>query len=551
MDGIEAFEGAGTRPDKAVAVAANTSLKPSPPAIHTDEMGSSDPLINPLSSVSGGCSVNGTDLVCTAVNGGFPSVGCRGFPVSRGKWYYECKVISAGCVQVGWVDCAYVGGADMGQGVGDDAHSWAYDGWRMYLWHEICADWGGKWDVGDVVGCAADLDARTLSFYLNGCGVEVDMGLAFVDIDFCGGLYPCVSFNRGESVRFNFGSPGSPFAFPPPPGYQPYAAHIAAVVGWTREVAGTVRDDRLRRLLAVSVPCDVDVTDADAPEWHNGFKTDGPSDRKGPPTGAAATKGSKRTRSALLDGLDEGTACFLEDAVEESQGEKDFTWSKRYFPRDDNYSPAARPGAESRQLRLPSANALPVSRLPKDRGGLLQQLKEVSRDLCVLYARMSVLRILVGYSRLADKQKKSGLLEILLGAVGAVDSRIRPDDGEERSVVSDTEGAIGRGDQSPALLDSLLLLIRLCSHTTSRTRIYLQICNSLPSVSSLPVSMGSVLSVGGGPFLDELRVPLSEVRSVVIPMTGCLSTHLRVLMQPLLFYSYNPFRVDDNFPSFF
>jgi hypothetical protein len=44
-----------------------------------------------------------------------------------------------------------IGSSDAGQGVGDDRHSWAYDGWRIYLWHETCAEWGARWAPGDVV----------------------------------------------------------------------------------------------------------------------------------------------------------------------------------------------------------------------------------------------------------------------------------------------------------------------------------------------------------------------------------------------------------------
>lgn len=182
--------------------------------------------VNPLSTVSGSSEVRDSDLTCTALNGGFPSVGCRGFPVFKGKWYFELKVHTAGCVQVGWVDSAYDGGADIGEGVGDDSHSWAFDGWRMYLWHELSSEWGAKWSPGDVVGCAVDLDSRSMSFFLNGLGEEIDMGLAFSSVEVSGGLYPCASFNRGEVIQFNFGS--SPFAFDPPEGYLPYVQHVHA-----------------------------------------------------------------------------------------------------------------------------------------------------------------------------------------------------------------------------------------------------------------------------------------------------------------------------------
>lgn len=192
-----------------------------------DEEDDEEPKVSPLQLVSGNAILS-KDLTCGTQGGGFPSVGCKDFPVSQGKWYYEVKVISAGCVQVGWATTSYKGDADGGQGVGDDSESWAYDGWRSYLWHVVSAKWGARWKAGDTVGCAIDLDARTMSFYLNGLGEEIGMGLA---VDFSHenrniSVFPCVSFNRNESVKFNFGD--TPFIGRIPNGYLPYSEAIKA-----------------------------------------------------------------------------------------------------------------------------------------------------------------------------------------------------------------------------------------------------------------------------------------------------------------------------------
>ncbi|RYG70468.1 hypothetical protein EON64_00055 [archaeon] len=186
------------------------------------------PVFNPLVMVSGSCDIR-PDLTCSTQSG-FPSVGCRSHPISSGKWYYELTVHTAGCVQVGWAATGYQGAADNGQGVGDDLFSWAFDGWRTYLWHETCVEWGTRWAPGDVVGCAVDLDNRTMSFFLNGFGEEVGMGLAFTQFDASYDLhlelFPCASFNRNEKVKFNFGS--TPFRYEPPPGYRPYLDNMNA-----------------------------------------------------------------------------------------------------------------------------------------------------------------------------------------------------------------------------------------------------------------------------------------------------------------------------------
>lgn len=75
--------------------------------------------LNPLIVISG-CGQVKPDLTCLcAPNGaGFPSIGCRNYPVKAGKWYYELTVLTAGCVQVGWADTSFTGNSDMGQGVG-------------------------------------------------------------------------------------------------------------------------------------------------------------------------------------------------------------------------------------------------------------------------------------------------------------------------------------------------------------------------------------------------------------------------------------------------
>ena len=61
-------------------------------------------------------------------------------------------------------------------GVGDDDYSWAVDGMRSMKWHGNTSpvsspyahgvpygrDW--KWNAGDAIGCAVDLDTGVMSF---------------------------------------------------------------------------------------------------------------------------------------------------------------------------------------------------------------------------------------------------------------------------------------------------------------------------------------------------------------------------------------------------
>ena len=461
--------------------------------------------INPLSTVSGSSEVRDADLTCTALNGGFPSVGCRGFPVFKGKWYFELKVHTAGCVQVGWVDSAYDGGADVGEGVGDDSHSWAFDGWRMYLWHELSAEWGAKWSPGDVVGCAVDLDDRSMSFYLNGLGTEIDMGLAFTNMDFSGGLYPCASFNRGEVIQFNFGS--SQFAFSPPEGYLPYAQHVHSAINASKVMLGSFSKS-LKPLVSYSTTSKQETVPS-------------PSEPKRPEVDTL----SGADDAEVTSGNAVERAFFFEDSMEEAKGEREFYWGRRYFPSEE----APRTSIGERPLRYPQAT-LP-SRIPRDREGLLLQIESVSRDLCILYSRMAVFRILRSFPKLKEKRNvflefllarkavelfKSPIPSVLVNA-SLSESIVMSSNDEIESSMSiqcDVESAVKEvqdpvEDMSP--MEQILLLIRQSCASTQRTKIYLQTVAMLHSISYLPQNIGSVFAAGGAPMLEQLRHSLSDM----------------------------------------
>lgn len=51
-------------------------------------------------------------------------------------------------MQIGWANHTFVsGGPESGDGIGDLAGSWAYDGVRQQKWHESKADYGKPWKV--------------------------------------------------------------------------------------------------------------------------------------------------------------------------------------------------------------------------------------------------------------------------------------------------------------------------------------------------------------------------------------------------------------------
>lgn len=150
-----------------------------------------------------------------------PTIVLKPLRQTRGKFYYECKTNTGGYMQLGWADESFRAIADEGKGCGDDEHSWAYDGMRRLKWHKNNKEqYGRKWKAGDVICVAVYLEKGEISFGLNG-DWEGDMGRAFSEVTFDGGVYPCLSLMRGERVQINLGTKTNPFVYPPPDGFLP------------------------------------------------------------------------------------------------------------------------------------------------------------------------------------------------------------------------------------------------------------------------------------------------------------------------------------------
>ncbi|CEG37942.1 hypothetical protein L915_15440 [Plasmopara halstedii] len=128
--------------------------------------------------------------------------------LTKGKWYYEVRLVTAGIVQIGWADSTFVASSATGDGVGDHDRSWAYDGARQVKWN------GGKnepyatdevWSRNDVIGCLLDLDEGTVSFSRNG----LDLGVAYRNVKPLAsdqGFYPAISVEQTEILLVNIGS---------------------------------------------------------------------------------------------------------------------------------------------------------------------------------------------------------------------------------------------------------------------------------------------------------------------------------------------------------
>jgi hypothetical protein len=151
--------------------------------------------------------------------GTFGTATVFGVALHQGKWYYEVTLETSGVMQLGWADAAlFEADDDEGDGVGDHAASWAYDGCRQVKWSNgISAPYGQVWLADDIIGCLCDIDTGTIAFSRNGIlmGVAYDTICASALSDITtGGLFPAVSLEADEAMRVNIGD--FPFQYKPP-----------------------------------------------------------------------------------------------------------------------------------------------------------------------------------------------------------------------------------------------------------------------------------------------------------------------------------------------
>jgi len=119
-----------------------------------------------------------------------------------GKIYYEIEYLGGGGIlQGGFADESFKAQGG-GVGVGDDNHSWGFDGNRVCAWgNSTSKTYGKPWKHGDVLGCLADLDEKKIEFFLNG----ESMGEAFADVKVSGKMRIAVTA-QGQKLRVNLGN---------------------------------------------------------------------------------------------------------------------------------------------------------------------------------------------------------------------------------------------------------------------------------------------------------------------------------------------------------
>jgi hypothetical protein len=111
-------------------------------------------------------------------------------------------------MQIGWANSHFQLSADSTDGIGDDAHSYSFDGARQMKWNGTNEVYGSSWEPGSIVGCELYLSGgvATISYSLNG----LFFGNAFVidrlsEVDSFVSYYPALSVEEGEKLTINIG----------------------------------------------------------------------------------------------------------------------------------------------------------------------------------------------------------------------------------------------------------------------------------------------------------------------------------------------------------
>jgi hypothetical protein len=126
--------------------------------------------------------------------------------LSAGKFYYELDIKHIqGIAQFGWATEGFESTTEStGEGVGDNAFSWAFDGVRVSKWGDGSGSaFGVEWQEGDVLGLACDMVNKSVSFSVNG-SFEPPLGVAFDKI-VADSIAPAFSADLGFKVVANFG----------------------------------------------------------------------------------------------------------------------------------------------------------------------------------------------------------------------------------------------------------------------------------------------------------------------------------------------------------
>uniref|UniRef100_A0A672JJC7 Ryanodine receptor 2b (cardiac) n=1 Tax=Salarias fasciatus TaxID=181472 RepID=A0A672JJC7_SALFA len=153
----------------------------------------------------------------------------KSYAVTRGKWYFEFEILTAGNMRVGWVRP----GCTPDKELGSDDQAYVFDGSEAQWYHQGSEPLGRPCLRGDVVGCLVDMTERTMMITLNGEALFNERGseLAAKDFDIRDGLLPVVSVGVNQVGRLNLGCQAGSLKYFAAcglqEGYKPFAASMA------------------------------------------------------------------------------------------------------------------------------------------------------------------------------------------------------------------------------------------------------------------------------------------------------------------------------------
>uniref|UniRef100_A0A667ZYR6 Ryanodine receptor 2b (cardiac) n=1 Tax=Myripristis murdjan TaxID=586833 RepID=A0A667ZYR6_9TELE len=153
----------------------------------------------------------------------------KSYAVTRGKWYFELEVVTAGSMRVGWARPGFIPDKELGS----DDQAYVFDGSKAQWYHQGGEPLGHPWQRGDVVGCFVDMAECTMMVTLNGEVLFNDRGSELVakDFDIRDGLVPVVSVGVNQVGRLNLGRQLDSLQYFTvcglQEGYKPFAVNMA------------------------------------------------------------------------------------------------------------------------------------------------------------------------------------------------------------------------------------------------------------------------------------------------------------------------------------
>jgi hypothetical protein len=140
----------------------------------------------------------------------FSTVRGQAFHRNQVFGFFEIEVIESGpCPQFGFCSRSFSSiDGESGDGVGDDAQSWGWDGQRHVRWMNGQQPLSKiSWNTGDVLGFLCDFKSLSMSFFRNGCEIDTINFERSIDV-----LYAALT-GRGTIIKImNVGD----YKFPPP-----------------------------------------------------------------------------------------------------------------------------------------------------------------------------------------------------------------------------------------------------------------------------------------------------------------------------------------------